>query len=77
MYRNDFLKNILLMTVFLLLLVGCESKDKTEESKEHDHHDHSESLSGSIDEHTLGAYIACNGNICYWQGGTFKDRANY
>ncbi|AYE36239.1 hypothetical protein DB313_01860 [Borrelia turcica IST7] len=65
MYRNYFFKNILLMTIFILLLVGCESKNKTEESKAHDHHDHdhdhSESLRGPIDEHTLGHILHAMG----------------
>ncbi|QMU99149.1 hypothetical protein F0310_01765 [Borrelia sp. A-FGy1] len=62
MYRNYFFKNILLVTIFLLMLLGCESKNKSEESKEHNQHDHSESLSsGSIDDHTLGHVLHAMG----------------
>ncbi|WP_445435943.1 lipoprotein P22 [Candidatus Borreliella tachyglossi] len=56
MYRNNFLKTVLLITVFLLsfVLVACESKETSEESKNHDH-SHSAAESGeAIDAHTLG-----------------------
>ncbi|WKC57923.1 hypothetical protein [Borrelia sp. P9F1] len=59
MYRGNFLKAVLSMAVFVLLLVGCESRDTTERSEEGGHV-HIEPL-GSIDDHTLGHVLHAMG----------------
>ncbi|UER67544.1 hypothetical protein LKV13_01820 [Borrelia sp. BU AG58] len=59
MYRSDFFKTVLSVVMFILLLVGCESRDKTEGGEE-DMHTHPEHL-GAIDEHTLGHVLHAMG----------------
>ncbi|UGQ16050.1 hypothetical protein [Borrelia sp. RT5S] len=59
MYRGDFFKAISLMATFLLLLMGCESRDTTEGDGKGGHV-HIEPLE-SMDDHALGHVLHAMG----------------